>query len=737
MKTRACIQDILAHCAAIVIGLTAAAIPYLFNHRFYFNDDQQNFDYPYFLEIGRQLHHHHWPFLSLAIFNGGNFSIDWQLTVFNPISALWYWSLYGARNLNTLGLSIFGFYIVLIALAAYHLARSFKLSRSLSLVAATAVSTNNYLLYFYADGATWGLFSLCWLLWAWGSLHAYRTSGRAVSLAFFAVFAYLTITSGHPHTGLMLAILILGYLIELLGAKAGPLKPVSLVLVGFAVLLLALPTLLPAFFSFGWFHRLDAFASVNGLFVPNAGDVLNLSSLFHPLRMRVLNSLITPMPWAYLAWFVWPLIPLFRRERIWPLLSRYPALLTFMAFAFIMLFSPEQLGPLRFPIRFLPFFHVAVIIAFLIVLNQAAAVAITRRRVLISVAVILICHLLSLFSQPHLLTLQVLGLALCLPLTLCAVTMAYLRRPILFSSILSGGVLAGFVLTHAIFPENLILPDFLSRSSVAADKMEPILPFDGYSLYLGNRPNKPDWNDDCFYAAQGIYENRYTINGETSIGQRNFATRFMPGDYRDLWTEIRTDRGLSALFSNEPETGAGFLDLMRVNTLCVSDVHLDMKGSQIWKETRKTSFTTWYERIHPNLQHTTLSWSSPGIAATSDQPPTGERESLHVRSGPQRGFLVFARMYWPGYHAELDGQPLNVSPLAGFLVKVDVPSNCDGPLILTFVPPGLYIGFFGAAFGFILLIISLYVVHRYPPRSDTVGALSFHPLPEARSSCHD
>jgi hypothetical protein len=719
------LKDLLAYGVALIIGLAAAVIPYFFNRRFYFNDDQQNEVYPYYIEIGRQLHRHHLSFLTLSTFNGGNLCIDWQYTVFNPVSLFCSWFLCTAQDLDVAGLYLCGFYIVLTALAAYSLGRSFQLPRALSLVAAAVLSTNNYVLYFYAHAWVPGLMAQCWFLWTWSSLQRFRATGQRRPLFFFVLFAYLMVTSGWPHADLLLACLIIGYALDLHLSEAKPARLWALILAAVSAVLLTLPALLPAFFSYAWTNRINGFYS-NGAFMPSLGDVLNLSSFFHPHHMQVWSIRYTfVVPIFYLAWFVWGFIPLLRWAAIESALSRRVVLLAFGAFAFAMLFSSEQLGPLRWPIRFIPFFHYAFIYAFLIALNHSESIVITSKRLCVSVTALFLCNLFSIFSEPSLAKTQMLGFALSLVLSFSAFILVYLRCPRFFSFILILGIFVGFAITHFLSPINVIVRDLFANASVSPDKMTAIRTFDGYSLYLGGRPRNADWNRNCFFAADGIYESRFTIGGETSIGQRAFAQRFMPGDFEGLWTEIRTQPGLTALFSNEPETGACFLDLMRVNTLCASDVYLNVKGSTIWKETRKTSFTTWYERIHPNLQPTTLSWSSPGIAATSEQPPIGEKEILRVKSGHQGGFLVFARMYWPGYHAELDGRPLKVGPLAGFLLKVDMPENCEGRLILTFVPPGLQIGCAGAALGFILLIVSLAVIHLQRKSGDPASLSDF------------
>jgi hypothetical protein len=704
-------KDWLAWLAAIMVGLAIAIIPYLFNHRFYFNDDEQNAAYPYFYEIGRQLHAHHLPYLTLATFNGGNLILDWEAALLNPITLLCYWLFYFARDLTTAGLLFCGFYIVLTALAAYSLGRSFHLSRALSLVAATVIVTDNFAMYFHADSWTSGLTCQCWLLWTWGSLQRYRSSGSTTSLAFFVIFAYLTVTSGWPHGDLMLACLIIGYAVELVMAKAGFARLNGLILASVSALLLTLPTLLPAILSFAWTNRVNAIYS-NGFFMPNLGDVLNFSSFFHPLHVQTWSGNIVFLPFCYVAWFIWVFIPLFRWEIIKSSLAEHVALLAFTAFGLLMLFGPGQFGPIRLPLRFIPFVHVGFIFTFLLVLNQPEAIALTPRRVLGSATAILLSYLSSISSQPGAFYRQLFGFTACIIFAWLAIKMAHLRRPLLLSFILACGMFTGFVLTHLIFPTNELLPDLMSRSFATTEKSPANRPFDGYSLCLGGRSILLDKSPDIFFAAQGIYKQQYTINGETSLGHRVFDRRF----HNSIWTNIEGAEGISTLFVHEHETGSRVIDLMRVNSLLVANGNVAKLTlpllSNDWRETRSSLLSSSFERIHPNLQPTTLSWSSPGIQVVPEAPPTGEKETLQVKAGRQGGFLVFARLYWPGYHAELDGRPLAVDPLAGLFVRVTLPPDNQGRFILTFVPPGIRFGYAGACLGILLFVISLAVAHR-------------------------
>ena len=321
-------REIVGLLTALLIGLFAAYFPYALDHRFYFNDDEQTA--PYYLDIGQQLRQGHWPFLTLTTLNGGNLILDWQEALFNPVSLAMYGLLAPMRDLTLTGLVFAGFYICLISTGGYLLARSFRLGRMLSLVAGTVLCTNNYLIFMY--GHSWlSCLGSAWFLWAWAFLQFYRTTGNTGALFGAIVFTYLNLSAGWPHSIVMQGFLVVGYLVELFfDSPRGklwsvrPARPVVLVLGMFGTLLLVSPAFLPAILTRPWTSRGLNFSS-QGLFMPNLGDFLNLSTFDLMPRMIVFNSTLCAVPLMHLAWFIVPLLPLFRWslvvETLWGLVE--------------------------------------------------------------------------------------------------------------------------------------------------------------------------------------------------------------------------------------------------------------------------------------------------------------------------------------------------------------------------------------------------------------------------------
>lgn len=698
----------------MAIGLFAALLPFFFNRRFYFYNDEENFYYPYYLEIGRQLRHGHWPLLTLSTLCGGNLSIDWQLGLFNPLSLFSYWLIAPTHNLELTSFFFAGFYITLIALGSYALARSFGLAYLPSLIAAAVLTTNNYVIFFYAGAWLAGLVSWCWLIWTWTALQMYRSSGRSVQLIGFIACAYLTVTSGWPHHTLLLALLMVAYLVEMILAEGiRSLKVIRFILGGISLALLVSPALLPAFLSYSWTSRGIAFFNHDFL-TPKVGDLLNSSIFFHLPHMRIYNGPAPVTPLLHLAWFVFPLAPLLNWQGVVRALSGRWALGFFGVVSLLLLFGPESLGPLRYPIRALPCVHTVLLIGFLLAATQPNAFTLSKWRIVGSIGVVLIGLISSVWSRPEFTALHVFGALVSLMLTLGAFHLIRAQAQRFLWVWLILGVLWGYVALHFLYRSNLEVAGphseiILSDPLPSAEKK-----FDGYSYYVGPNPAASwhHWPREMFFAAQGIYHGIDTINGETTLNPHAFSDRISDS----LWTDVENPKAVAYLFSINAETGQCILDLMRVNTLLLekrttalwAQPYLDDQ----WKKVEEGIYSIHYEKAQPNRSPSTLSWATPGTQATPTGLVSGEVESLSVTTDAQKGILVFARLWWPGYSANLDGQELPVAPLDGLFVKVSLPARARGLVTLTFVPPGFHLGLGLAGVGLLLLVLTLFPYHR-------------------------
>lgn len=85
--------------------------------------------------------------------------------------------------------------------------------------------------------------------------------------------------------------------------------------------------------------------------------------------------------------------------------------------------------------------------------------------------------------------------------------------------------------------------------------------------------------------------------------------------------------------------------------------------------------------------------------------------------------IIFARPWYPGYRATLDGRPLPLTPYRRFLPEVTLPKGATGRLVVEYRPAGLDTGLkIAAGAGGLLLLWMLAGLFLAKTREQTAAA---------------
>jgi len=694
--------DLFAAVACFAIGVGMGVIPWLFRHRFYFHDDMQHQHMPLFVHIGRLLRAGEVPILTIASFTGGNLFGEYQFALLNPFSLALYAVLPSIPSLATGALFLACFHYGVLASGMYVLARSYGIAASGAVAAAVVIASNNLIAYWFASSWFPLFVSLAWFVWAWAFL--VRVGRSRVDWFLAVLFCYLTLTSGWPQTTLMLGLVCL--LVAVQNWRTGGLfrGAATIAALGSATLLAA-----PAFLALVSAAEVGTrFSGVmNGnVFVPNLRDLLAMSSPFHRGWMSWGGYKLTGTPIFSLAWFVVPLLPLIRwREIEW----RRPEWITLAVVAGFSLFAtqgPEEFYMVRWPFRWVPYFHIALTLWFLALASQAGFARPTPGRLGLVALLLALTGLSSYQADPVGWRVHAAGSVAVV--VAVAVFLALPERARALRFALFGAVsLLLFTATHALFTTNPDVPDWGLPDEVEANLPANVAPR-AYTLYLGwlGHPADVERLEEFRTGMMPRVRETATINGYTPIGHR-FGSDFL---CMNMFGETCPE-GIPRLFEREPETGASYLDLMRVDRLIArKGPHLDWLRPQLdgtWRREFDGPRTERYVRDLPNAGLPgTVSWVSPGATVEADGSthPTGERLRISRPAG-QPTTVVFARQWWPGYQAEFEGEPLPVRAQAGIFVAVDVPTGAEtGTVTLRYRPPYPRLGLAAVAAGLALLL---------------------------------
>jgi hypothetical protein len=141
-----------------------------------------------------------------------------------------------------------------------------------------------------------------------------------------------------------------------------------------------------------------------------------------------------------------------------------------------------------------------------------------------------------------------------------------------------------------------------------------------------------------------------------------------------------------------------------------------------WRRVAEGRHTATYRRAPYDLPGL-VSYASPGtqVDAREGCPLRHSHECVDVAvTGEDSGRVVFARLWFPGYSATLDGEPVDVVRYDGTLVAVDLPAGAAGELVVSYRSPGFVpLAALAGAVVAGLAIAQLVVRHR---RRQTVAA---------------
>jgi hypothetical protein len=148
---------------------------------------------------------------------------------------------------------------------------------------------------------------------------------------------------------------------------------------------------------------------------------------------------------------------------------------------------------------------------------------------------------------------------------------------------------------------------------------------------------------------------------------------------------------LASYFVTDPASGRPLYELMRIDEVRVTGPRLlarfEQLNSGVWKK-QLVSGGALFRRQEIESRPGTVSWLSAGLATGGTEEVSTLRERVSLERNSAGGRIVFARAWYPGYEASLNGQRLAVERHFGFLVSVVVPPGETGSVILRFCPPG-------------------------------------------------
>lgn len=719
-------RGVLVALGVCVIVAVLATVPLINNRIFYYWDDSAAQFLPTWFHLGQQvLAGNVPPMLDLQSWMGGDIAAEALFGIYNPLNVANFVLVASLPDLAVAALLVKVEFVMLLALGAYLVAREYRAARWAAAAVAIALPFGGFTLYF--DTSVWaaGLISFAWVPHVWWSARR-AAQGRLNPIWAFLIGA-LAITSGNPYGVLGTAIVLLGLLIEFGWRREWPVFRRALALgccIGAVVPLVFLPLLGTA--SVSW--RAAQGIYNDNMLVPGIGDLLNSSMPSYLPQISSFGGRGLPVPATYFAWFVIPLLPWLDwrglRRRKLPL----AALVVGLLFTLLAL-GPSQLWMFRWPVRLTEYAYLGIGVVFAVLLTNGLRGDNWRRRAVITAITLVATTYFAVTAWPQGVLWHLGTLLLMAALTAAAVYLSR-RGGRWLATVMAVGTGIILLVQTTMFPGNFAVQPYHYPHSVQALRNTFANRYQGTTMQFAQLPVAANtlglyptgaWQHFLFgnaYRPAGVE----AVNAYTGLGFAEFSDTFCmsyigescPAGYQNLWKPTN-------------EGGLPLADLMRVDTVVVQHAMIpDVPREKGWQVTEQDSAATVMHRQVPMpYPDGRVSYAGRGLLVTSDTDTGTRLETVDVsRRVPDDGpdDIVFARLNWPGYSAEVNGTKVPVVTGPAGLVVVRVPAGVSGVLTLSWTPPGLTAGIGLAGIGLLggLILCALHVVRRRRSRPTDV-----------------
>lgn len=653
---------------ALVAGL--GTLPLVVNSSFYFADDSAAQFLPMWHRLGERLLAGEWAFgLEPDSWMGGNLAAESLFGIWNPVHLLDFVLVALIGDLAVAAAVVKIQFLVLLGVGSYLLCRSYGAKPAAASAVSVALPVSGFVLHFQAASWAGGLMGFAWLPWAWWALRRH-VAGDAPALMPF-VFCYLCVSAGDPYGLLALCLVFAALAVEpgrrrLIGI--GSSVAACLPLVFWPVL---------ATSAVGWRSGRELFNS--GQLVPGIGDLLNASTPAFLPQILSFGDYRMTVPSTFLAWFAVPLLPWVTwREMPW---RRCAAVVLVAGWYALLCLGPSNVWMFRWPLRHIAVLHLAIAVLLAVALSGGLRRDRARMRAVASAALLLAGGYLAFAAWPAQAPKHLVGLVLVAGLLVWAL------RSALFPVLHLGTALVLGV--HLLwFPVNRDVADYHFPGDVAELRRQHAPLRDGTVVQIAARELIPQeriddrsiWSDlllGNMHAAAGVASLvSYTGIGHDALHEAlclNYFGATCPRAYDRLWGPDR------------------LADQLKVTHVVVQrrlrEVTEPPPG---WRLSERTPEVVVLTRIAPvPWPHGRLS-AARGPRVVADVQRSARVEAVRFTGS---GELVFARLFWPGYRASVDGVPVPVTATGSGLLTARIPRGLGGgELTLSWTPPGAEVG---------------------------------------------
>lgn len=693
-----------------IVVLVGVALPLLRNTGFYYWDDSAAVAVPWYRLIAEDVVAGRFPLLQLELWRGGNLAAEAATGFWNPLVLAASIATLPLTNMAQVITVMKAVFLLVMAGGTYLLSRGYGATAWPAAIVGMALPLAGYTLF--VDGTAWvnGLLVSAFTPWVWWA--ARRAVHRDGSMVWVVLAGYLCGSVGNPYGMLTAAVALGAVLVE--AALCGRARRIGpLVLAGVAVVLTNLVVYLPFVLTSSVTYRSGSSETqvANSEFLsPGLTDLLAASSPSHQPIMQMWSGLTHwTVPVTYLAWFLLPLLPWLRPDRLRD--RSLVGLWVFGGVFLLLVLGPSQVWMFRWPLRLVSVLALALGVAWAVLASGGIQRTHRARRSVLTAGIVAAGVYIAWAALPEQVGRH--AVAGAVVLVLAALLVAAGASGFRGAVVASVGTLGVLALQLSWFPGNFSVADydFPTQERVLERRFDDR--YQGVTVQvaaierIAHDDLRPDGAyTDLLFGSQYSLAGVESVNAYSGIGftdlDATLCMAYQGSTCPDAWQR---------LWDRPPGYEAVVADLLRAQTVVVQNALVDTRFSPApagWVRTEVTERVTVWERQAP------LAWPEGRLSAVrgdvdvlADVSLSDTREELTIaRSGSGEATLTFARLAWPGSRASLDGTPLPTAIGPAGLLEVSIPAGTTGTrLEIDFTPPGFTAGLAAMAAGIALTLL--------------------------------
>ncbi len=681
---------------AMLMAFGIVFVAHLFFKDFFLIDDAQVAFLPFFKEIGRIVLSGHLPILTTNTFLGGNLLIDMVFSPFSPQTVLTGLVLIQIDSFRFAANFLAWFNITLVILGAYWLGRTLTIRPSYAMLLGFLVATNPVFLYIFS--ASWWNFAaaFAWFTVSFAALMQFRLTPKLGSFLIAVLSLCFLFTSAGTHMQLAYllsfsCVLVIDYLEHKNLARFSYIALIGIC----AALISAIPLMAEYTVNSSLVERFSEFNNIGNFLVPSWGSIFNAFNPFYGTYIHWYDGYrYIPLSLGYIGIIAVILFFIYRKSSEYTF--NYKIIFVLTILFLVLVFSSSQLGPIRYPFRFLPAW--AMMASALIVFHiEKSSFQFSLQKGYSFVGFIVCAALIQLFSA-DIAVFTPTNIVFCIVFVFLSIGLAFYffkfknqpKNQIVLLGCISVIAWIGMLAqTHSLGRRG-----HLSHHHYFTEQITGLGIQDSkYILGLAPDPghNNVDLSDlgsaqFLSYGQQGLK----TINGYSPLFHKGIRQLLPFPSVHSLFVPNEALRNISqpSLLQND----LFVYQLLNIGHIFAWKNDITPEISALLKQARlkiepysidsKVLITP--QNVHPvegSLTYQTIDGS-----IKFDHQDGMMQEWFNVDKVEIERTLVFSRVYWRGYHAVMNNQEYAVSAYKDALVKVVLPAGASGKLYLYYEP---------------------------------------------------